>query len=109
MAAFMLSLGGIPPTIGFMSKLLIFQAAVDAGLIGLTIVGVLSSAAGVYYYLRVVVYMFMRPVPEGAHVLERTWSTELALVVSTVAVVLFGIIPGPITAWLEKASTVFGQ
>jgi NADH-quinone oxidoreductase subunit N len=109
MAAFMLSLGGIPPTIGFMSKLLIFQAAVDAGLIGLVIVGVLSSAAGVYYYLRVVVYMFMRPVPEGAQVLERTWSTELALVVSTVAVVLFGIIPGPIAAWLEKASTVFGQ
>jgi NADH-quinone oxidoreductase subunit N len=109
MAAFMLSLGGIPPTIGFMSKLLIFQAAVDAGLIGLTIVGVLSSAAGVYYYLRVVVYMFMRPVPEGAHVLERSWSTELALVVSTVAVVVLGIIPGPVTAWLERASTVFGQ
>ncbi len=109
MAAFMLSLGGIPPTIGFMSKLLIFQAAVDAGLIGLTIVGVLSSAAGVYYYLRVVVYMFMRPVPEGAQVLERSWSTELALVLSTAAVVILGIIPGPITTWLVQASTIFGQ
>lgn len=109
MAAFMLSLGGIPPTIGFMSKLLIFQAAVDAGLIGLTIVGVLSSAAGVYYYLRVVVYMFMRPVPEGAHVLERTWATELALVISTAAVVVFGIIPGPIIGWLAQAGTLFTQ
>jgi NADH-quinone oxidoreductase subunit N len=109
MAAFMLSLGGIPPTIGFMSKLLIFQAAVDAGLIGLTIVGVLSSAAGVYYYLRVVVYMFMRPVPEGAQVLERSWSTELALVLSTAAVVVLGIIPGPIAGWLVQASTIFGQ
>ncbi|MFP2907767.1 NADH-quinone oxidoreductase subunit N [Pyxidicoccus sp. 3LFB2] len=109
MAAFMLSLGGIPPTIGFMSKLLIFQAAVDAGLIGLTIVGVLSSAAGVYYYLRVVVYMFMRPVPEGAQVLERSWSTELALVLSTAAVVILGIIPGPIMGWLAQASTLFGQ
>jgi NADH-quinone oxidoreductase subunit N len=109
MAAFMLSLGGIPPTIGFMSKLLIFQAAVDAGLIGLTIVGVLSSAAGVYYYLRVVVYMFMRPVPEGAQVLERSWSTELALVLSTAAVVVLGIIPGPVMGWLAQASTLFGQ
>ena len=109
MAAFMLSLGGIPPTIGFMSKLLIFQAAVDAGLIGLTIVGVLSSAAGVYYYLRVVVYMFMRPVPEGAQALERNWATELALVASTAAVVVLGIIPGPISGWLAQAGTLFTQ
>ena len=54
MAVFMLSLGGIPPTVGFMGKLFIFRAAVDAGLVGLAIVGVLASAAGAYYYLRVV-------------------------------------------------------
>jgi len=108
MAAFMLSLGGIPPTIGFMSKLLIFQSAVDSGLVGLAVVGVLSSAAGVYYYLRVVVYMFMRPVPEGAQTLERSWSTELTLVLSTAAVVVLGILPGPITTWLQQASRIFG-
>ena len=67
----MLSLGGIPPTVGFMGKLLIFRSAVDAGLVGLAIVGVLSSAAGVYYYLRVVVYMFMRPAPEAGALPER--------------------------------------
>jgi NADH-quinone oxidoreductase subunit N len=108
MAAFMLSLGGIPPTIGFMSKLLIFRSAVDTGLIGLAIVGVLSSAIGVYYYLRVVVYMFMRPVPEGAHALERNWATELTLVLSTAAVVLLGILPGPVTGWLTQAGSLFG-
>ncbi|MDY7226897.1 NADH-quinone oxidoreductase subunit N [Hyalangium rubrum] len=108
MAAFMLSLGGIPPTMGFMGKLLIFRSAVDTGLIGLAIVGVLSSAAGVYYYLRVVVYMFMRPVPEGAHALERSWTTELTLVLSTAAVVLLGILPGPVTGWLTQASSLFG-
>ncbi|AGC42471.1 NADH dehydrogenase I subunit N [Myxococcus stipitatus DSM 14675] len=107
MAAFMLSLGGIPPTIGFMSKLLIFQSAVDSGLIGLAIIGVLSSAAGVYYYLRVVVYMFMRPVPEGAQTLERSWSTELALVLSTAGVIILGILPGPLTSWLVQASSIF--
>jgi NADH-quinone oxidoreductase subunit N len=108
MAAFMLSLGGIPPTIGFMGKLLIFRSAVDTGLIGLAIVGVLSSAAGVYYYLRVVVYMFMRPVPEGAHTLERNWATELTLVLTTAAVVVLGILPGSITEWLTQAGSLFG-
>lgn len=107
MAAFMLSLGGIPPTMGFMGKLLIFRSAVDTGLIGLAIVGVLSSAAGVYYYLRVVVYMFMRPVPEGAHTLERNWATELTLVLSTAAVVLLGVLPGPVTGWLTQAGSIF--
>jgi NADH-quinone oxidoreductase subunit N len=107
MAAFMLSLAGIPPTIGFIGKLILFRAAVDAGLVGLTIIAVLSSAAGAYYYLRVVVYMYMRPVPEGSHVLERSWMTELALVVSTVAVVLLGIMPGPLTEWIAQAGTLF--
>lgn len=108
MAAFMLSLGGIPPTMGFMGKLLIFRSAVDTGLIGLAIVGVLSSAAGVYYYLRVVVYMFMRPVPEGAHTLERNWATELTLVLSTAAVVVLGVLPGSLTEWLTQAGSLFG-
>ena len=61
MAILMLSLGGIPPTAGFMGKLLIFRSAVDSGQVVLAIVGVLSSLVGLYYYLRVVVYMYMRP------------------------------------------------
>ncbi|HYO58001.1 NADH-quinone oxidoreductase subunit N [Archangium sp.] len=109
MAAFMLSLAGIPPTVGFLGKLILFRAAVDAGLVGLTIIAVLSSAAGAYYYLRVVVYMYMRPVPEGSHALERSWMTELALVVSTVAVVLLGIMPGPVTEWIVQAGTLFSR
>ncbi|MBI3182693.1 MAG: NADH-quinone oxidoreductase subunit N [Myxococcales bacterium] len=109
MAAFMLSLGGIPPTVGFISKLLIFRTAVDAGLLGLTVVAVLSSAAGVYYYLRVVVYMFMRPATEGAPPAERQLATEVALWASTAAVVLLGILPGPVTQWLAQAGLMFGQ
>jgi NADH-quinone oxidoreductase subunit N len=108
MAIFMLSLGGIPLTVGFMGKLLLFQSAVDAGLIGLAVVGVLSSAAGIYYYLRVVVYMFMRPPPEGSLTAERHWMTEAALVVSTVAVVGLGILPGQLSMWLSRAGMIFG-
>lgn len=108
MAAFMLSLGGIPPTVGFMGKLLIFRSAVDAGLLGLAIAGVLTSAVGVYYYLRVVVYMYMRPAPEDAPMAERSLSTEVVLAVSTLAVVLLGILPGPVGTWLSRAGQIWG-
>jgi NADH-quinone oxidoreductase subunit N len=108
MAAFMLSLGGIPPTVGFMGKLLIFRSAVDAGLVWLAIAGVLSSAAGIYYYLRVVVYMFMRPAGEGVITPEKQWMTEVALVISTAGVFGLGILPGPVTRWISQAGMLFG-
>jgi NADH-quinone oxidoreductase subunit N len=108
MAAFMLSLGGIPPTVGFMGKLLIFRAGVDAGLLGLAILGVLASAAGVYYYLRVVVYMFMRPAAEGQAVPERSWTTDVALAACALGVVWLGVAPGTVSAWLSRAGMVLG-
>jgi NADH-quinone oxidoreductase subunit N len=61
MAAFMLSLAGIPPLFGFMPKLAIFNAAVGAGLFGLAIVGVLATVIAAFYYLRVVKLMFFDP------------------------------------------------
>jgi NADH-quinone oxidoreductase subunit N len=88
--------------------LLLFRSAVDSGLVPLTVVGVLASAAGAYYYLRVVVYMFMRPVPEGSTLPERHWGTELALGVSALAVVLWGVAPGMLEAWLSQAGTLLG-
>jgi NADH-quinone oxidoreductase subunit N len=108
MAAFMLSLGGIPPMVGFMAKLVVFRAAVDAGLVGLVIVGVITSAIGAYYYLRVVVYMYMRPAPEGAAAIpERSLGTELALMLSTAAVIVLGVLPGLATSWLARGGTLF--
>lgn len=109
MAVFMLSLGGIPPTIGFIGKLYIFRAAIDAGMTGLVVVGVLTSAASVYFYLRVVVYMYMRPAADGAVTHNTHWSTETALVLSTAAVVILGVLPGPVTGWLAMGGSLFGQ
>ncbi len=109
MAAFMLSLGGIPPTVGFIGKLLIFQAAVESGLVGLAVIGVLTSAVGVYYYLRVVVYMFMRPAPEEPTAAEPSWATNAALIASTVAVLLLGIAPGTISGWLTAGQLMLGM
>jgi len=69
MALFMLSLGGIPPTAGFMGKVYVFGAALDQGLVPLVIVGVLNSVVSVFYYLRVTVAMYMEdPEAEPAEV-----------------------------------------
>ena len=60
MALFMLSLTGMPPTVGFIGKFYIFRAAIDADLIWLALVGVITSLISAYYYLRVIVVMYMR-------------------------------------------------
>ena len=59
MTVFLLSLGGFPPTAGFIGKWYIFSAAVSAGYYGLAIIGVLTSVVSVFFYLRVVVMMYM--------------------------------------------------
>lgn len=65
MTIFMVSLAGIPPTAGFVAKFLVFRAAVAAGEILLVVIGVLTSAVSLYYYLRVVVRMYMDPGEEA--------------------------------------------
>src|ERR1700740_1454266 len=57
---FLLSLIGIPVTGGFFAKFYVFSAALQANLVGLVVIGVLNSAVGAYYYLRVIVAMYMR-------------------------------------------------
>ena len=67
MAVLMLSLTGIPPTVGFFAKLYVLLAAVDSGLAWLAVIIVLNAAMAAFYYLRVVVYMYMRdPEPDPA-------------------------------------------
>ena len=60
MLLFMLSLGGIPPTAGFMGKFWLFGAAIDAGYVWLAVIGVLNSAISLYYYIRIVVFMYLK-------------------------------------------------
>src|SRR5207302_10996289 len=60
LALLLLSLIGIPVTGGFFAKFYVFSAAINANLVGLTIIGVLNSAVAAYYYLRLIVLMYMR-------------------------------------------------
>jgi NADH-quinone oxidoreductase subunit N len=88
MTVFMLSLGGIPPTAGFMGKVYLFGVAVRADLIPLVVIGVLNSVVSVFYYLRVTVAMYMQE-PKGEPV-EVSWAPSAALaVIVTLALTLW--------------------
>ena len=86
---FMVSLGGIPPTAGFMGKVLVFGAAVKAGLVWpLVVVGVLNSVISVFYYLRITVALYMRE-PEGEPVALSLNAPAVAALLLTAAATLW--------------------
>jgi NADH-quinone oxidoreductase subunit N len=89
----LLSLGGFPPTAGFIGKWYVFSAAVSAGYYGLAIIGVLTSVISVFFYLRVVVMMYMQePGAETPRVHVNAVSMA-ALTVAIVAIFYLGILP----------------
>src|SRR5438034_1969280 len=93
MTIFLLSLGGFPPTAGFIAKWYVFTAAVKAGDNGLAIIGVLTSVVSVFFYLRIVVMMYMTPGDRTAQVPAIPRMAGLALAVSAIRVVYLGILP----------------
>jgi NADH-quinone oxidoreductase subunit N len=106
MTLFLLSLTGIPPTAGFFAKFLLIESAVEAGgWVGfLAVLMVLNAAAAAFYYLRVVVYMFMRdPVSEGPTLRHGRllWG---GLTAATVLTIAFGVFPGLILDMVERAA-----
>ncbi len=108
MAVLMLSLTGIPPTVGFFAKLYVLLATVEAGLVWLAVAIVLNAALAAFYYLRVIVYMYMRdPEPEPAP-LDNNPFGSVALAVSVAGVIALGIFPGAILRLLEvSAASLF--
>jgi NADH-quinone oxidoreductase subunit N len=92
---FLVSLAGIPPTAGFFGKWLVFRAAIDEGLYVLAVLGFVNSVIGAYYYLRVLVYMYMREPAAGAPVAVpmRSGYVAAALFVSAVLVLALGLAP----------------
>jgi NADH-quinone oxidoreductase subunit N len=107
MLLFMLSLGGIPPTAGFMGKLWLFGAAIDAGYVWLAVIGVLNSAISLYYYLRLVVFMYLKQ-PGGGSEPKATPAVAVALAVAVVATLLFGIYPEQLFALADASARTLG-
>ena len=106
LAAMMFSLAGVPPLAGFFAKFYVFAAAMKADLYGLAVIGVLVSAVGAYYYLRIVKIMYFdEPAtafdPQGA-------AARVVLALSTAAVIFYALAPGPLTnAAMAAAKSLF--
>ncbi|MHC4607161.1 MAG: NADH-quinone oxidoreductase subunit N [Planctomycetota bacterium] len=110
MTLFMISLSGIPPTAGFFGKFALFGAAMNAKLYGLVVVGVLMSAVSVYYYMRVVVFMYMKEPEAGAAELEPAdQGTSMAVGIACIFVLLLGIFPSTILSRAEQAAKLLLQ
>ena len=93
LTVFMLSLIGIPITGGFFAKFYVFSAALKSNLVGLVIVGVINSAIAAYYYLRVIVYMYMRE-PKNDAPIPMPATIGLSLAAGVLATIYLGVLPG---------------
>jgi NADH-quinone oxidoreductase subunit N len=107
MLLFMLSLGGIPPTAGFMGKFWLFGAAIEAGFVWLAVIGVLNSAISLYYYLRVVVFMYLRKDVAGS---TPVFSPPLAaaVAIAVVGTLLLGVYPRALFDLAEASARTLG-
>ena len=104
----LISLTGIPPTVGFWAKLYIFNAGIRADLVWLVVIGVLNSVVAGYYYLSVARQMFMGDAEEDQkfHVSP---SITMALGAATIGVIVFGIIPMPLMSAAQDAVEIFAR
>ncbi len=103
LTVFLLALIGMPPTAGFVGKFYLFSAAIKQGLVGLAVIAVLNSVVAAYYYLRLIVYMYMRE-PEGAPTTAFvTPAASIALGLSAWVTLQLGLWPGPVLALAQRA------
>lgn len=111
MLIFMLALAGIPPTAGFMGKLYVFAAAVQAGYVKLVVIAVLMSAVSLFYYFRIVVQMYLKDPADGTaptELLRDRW-VEAAVAVCAVVTLIIGVWPAPVIAWAKSGLNALGM
>ncbi len=104
-ALFLLSLAGIPPTAGFIAKVSVFRAAVEAGHWWLALVGVLASVVAAFAYIRLMVLMYMRE-PVGHREPDPSPVPRLVLAIPAAGTLLLGVLPGLVTDVLGKAAVL---
>ena len=106
LAVCLISLTGIPPTAGFIAKLYVFDAAIQADLVWLAVVGVLNGVISSYYYLRVVLNMYARDAEDESTFLPSPY-LGVALAVSVIGLIFVGVYPSPLIEASESAANVF--
>ena len=101
---FLLSLIGIPATGGFFAKFYVFSAALQANLVGLTIIGVLNSAVAAYYYLRIIVMMYMREPRGEVPVTPVPAAAGVAITVCVLMTLYLGVLPGRVLDYADRSA-----
>ena len=104
---FLLSLIGIPITGGFLAKFYVFSAAMQGPnpLVGLTILGVLNSAVAAYYYLRIIVFMYMRESRDEAPVPAISPGLGIGLATCLAVTIYLGVLPGRVLDYASRAAS----
>lgn len=102
MLIFMFSLTGIPPTAGFIGKLYVFLAAINAGYTWLVVIAVIFSAISAFFYLRIVMFMYMRD-PKMEVTLTKSLGTGIVIGITTVAVLFIGVFPSYLLNFAKEA------
>src|SRR5947207_5693314 len=103
-AVFLISLTGIPPTIGFVAKFVVIQPVLDAGLAWLAVVIALNAVLAAFYYLRVVVHMYMYDAEGALPPIIRARSLSASLGLASLAVIVLGIVPNSLYEWAKAAA-----
>jgi NADH-quinone oxidoreductase subunit N len=101
---FLLSLIGIPMTGGFFAKFYVFSASLRANLIWLTLIGVVNSAIGAYYYLRIIVVMYMREARRPVPVAPVPTGLGIALAISIIATIYLGVLPNGVLRYAHRSA-----
>jgi len=100
---FMLAMGGIPLTAGFVGKAAVFRAAIDADYLWLVIVGLVAAVGGLFFYLRVIVLMYMQPADADATNPRPTTAVGFAIAVAAAVTIVAGVLPWPLLDWVRDA------
>ena len=103
LGVFLISLIGIPITGGFFAKFYVFSASLQSGLVWLTIVGVINSAIGAYYYLRLIVVMYMREPREEVPLLPVSYPLGIAIGVALTATIYLGVLPDRVLRFVQES------
>ncbi|MGA7615174.1 MAG: proton-conducting transporter membrane subunit, partial [Thermoanaerobaculia bacterium] len=106
LAVCMFSLAGLPPTAGFIAKFYVFKVAIEAGAVWIAIIGILTSIVSVYYYLRVVYYLYMKEADALAPAPTEGIFAAGAMAISMIGIFVIGIYPSPLFRAVVEAAGV---